>query len=765
MTPAVLTTPNIPDQAVFDRRRIGALAPILLAIAVLIAYWNVPGNAFAFDDVHVIEQNDAIRSLGNIPRFFADSHTSSALAVNADYRPVLTASYAVNYAMSGGVIDGKHFDSWHWTSILIHFVNAWCVFLLGRRLLGSLGLAPIPGLSTRAGDVVALGAALIFAVHPVSAAAVNYISARSSSLTTMFILLSLLRYLAGLAAPRQRWNFVASLGFFVLAVLTKIEGISLFGAVILAEVLLNPATRDIPILKRAARRSSLLRIAPFAIAAALLVWLWYNRTLILNATRGGTGVTALDYFVTQLRAWWYYVGKIFAPVHLIADYPNYPRSTWAAVLHLQDKRPFIALAGWLIVGGFALLMSRRAPAVCFLILCFFVFLAPHSSFIPLFEPVNEHRPYLMDSTVIMLLCAALGLVFSRITKASRVPVAAVCLILAVILVPVTRQRNTVWRSALSLWGDTVAKDPESDRAHVNLGVALAAAGKIDQAEAHYREAIRLDPSYHYSHSNLAQVLVQRGDIRGAMVEHDLAVKVGPAFETPYFLRGEFRAQLRDIPGAAEDFQTCVRLSSSPFKALAAAAEALLRLGRDREAQPYIIRGQAMNSRAFQKEREDSRRLMGPADPMGQIADAMSWLDRGRLFEAQWCVKEALRMDPANPYAQLSMGMILDGQASEAEAAAWYDRSVKEHPRLPDPLHFRGSFHATHKRWEPAIADFRAALEIDPASLRDHAALIETFSAMGEPRKADEEAARVDVVNGAAIDQERAVFRARVFKRK
>ncbi len=758
-------TPNIPDDAVLDRRRIGALAPILLAIAVLIAYWNVPGNAFAFDDLHVIEQNAAIRDLGNIPRFFTDSHTSSALAVNADYRPIPTIPYAINYAISGGVIDGNHFDSWHWTSIIIHFVNAWCVFLLGRRLLGSLSLAPIPGLSPRVGDVVALGAALIFAVHPASAAAVNYISARSSSLTTMFILLGLLRYLAGLAAPEHRWNFLLSVGLFALAVLTKIEGVSLLGAVVLAEFLLNPATRDIPILKRTLRRSSLIRLAPFVITAAFLVWLWYNRTLILNATRGGVGISALDYFVTQLRAWWYYVGKVFAPIHLVADYPSYPRSTWAAVTHLQDWRPLIALGGWLVVGGAALFLSRRVPTVSFLILCFFAFLAPHSSFVPLFEPVNEHRPYLMDSTVILLVCAAIGWILSRISKVPRVPVAAVCVVLAVILLPITRQRNAVWRNALTLWGDTVAKVPESDRAHVNLGVALAAEGKIDQAEAHYREAIRLDPTYHYSHSNLAQVLIQRGDIKGAMAEHDLAVKVGAAFETPYFLRGEFRAQLRDVPGAAEDFQTCVRLSSAPFQALAAAAECLLRLGRDREAQPYIARGQALNSRAFQKEREAYRALMGPGEPMGQIADAMSWLDRGRLFEAQWCVNEALRMDPANPYAQLSMGMILDGQGNESEAAAWYERSVKEHPKLPDPLHFRGSFHATHKRWEPAIADFRAALEIDPGSIRDHAALIEVFTAMGEPRKANEEAAKVDILNGAALDHERAVFRARVFKGK
>src|SRR5262249_8970507 len=65
-------------------------------------------------------------------------------------------------------------------------------------------------------------------------------------------------------------------------------------------------------------------------------------------------------------------------------------------------------------------------------------------------------------------------------------------------------------------------------AHYNLGCALEAKGRLDQAIARYREAIRLKKEYAEAHCNLGGALRQQGEFREALEElrrgHQLAAR-------------------------------------------------------------------------------------------------------------------------------------------------------------------------------------------------------------------------------------------------
>jgi hypothetical protein len=77
-------------------------AACLAALALLFAaYSNHFQNAFHFDDSHVIVDNLYIRGLSQIPRYFVDATTFSSLPTNATYRPVLSATYAIDYWLAG----------------------------------------------------------------------------------------------------------------------------------------------------------------------------------------------------------------------------------------------------------------------------------------------------------------------------------------------------------------------------------------------------------------------------------------------------------------------------------------------------------------------------------------------------------------------------------------------------------------------------------------------------------------------------------------
>src|SRR5262249_38320345 len=74
---------------------------VLLAIAIGSAYAPAFPGAFHFDDWHVIQDNPHVRRLASIPRFFVDPDTTTVLHENKDLRPVLMATFAINYAVSG----------------------------------------------------------------------------------------------------------------------------------------------------------------------------------------------------------------------------------------------------------------------------------------------------------------------------------------------------------------------------------------------------------------------------------------------------------------------------------------------------------------------------------------------------------------------------------------------------------------------------------------------------------------------------------------
>src|SRR3954469_1040974 len=80
-----------------------ALAAVLCLGLLVAAYGGFFSNAFQFDDSHVLVNNLYLRSLANVPRFFADARTSSALPANQAYRPLVSLTLAVDYRLAHGL--------------------------------------------------------------------------------------------------------------------------------------------------------------------------------------------------------------------------------------------------------------------------------------------------------------------------------------------------------------------------------------------------------------------------------------------------------------------------------------------------------------------------------------------------------------------------------------------------------------------------------------------------------------------------------------
>ena len=76
-------------------------------------------------------------------------------------------------------------------------------------------------------NTAAILISLCFAIHPMNAEAVDWISARSSGMYTFFYLFSLIQYIKYLHTNNQIKHLVICCLFFILSLLTKAQAVTL----------------------------------------------------------------------------------------------------------------------------------------------------------------------------------------------------------------------------------------------------------------------------------------------------------------------------------------------------------------------------------------------------------------------------------------------------------------------------------------------------------------------------------------------------------
>ena len=182
----------------------------LAALVAAAAYQPALFVGFTSDDFFILDrvraQGGVQHALAYFERGFFDY-----------YRPLAFVSHALDWQLWG-----MHAAGFHLTNVVLHAVATALVFAIGRRLLDR---------------TPALVAALLFALHPASHEAVYWIAARFDLLATTFMLASLL-----LLWRDETWSYVAGVGCFAVALLSKESALSL--PVIAAGVDVIIARRD-----------------------------------------------------------------------------------------------------------------------------------------------------------------------------------------------------------------------------------------------------------------------------------------------------------------------------------------------------------------------------------------------------------------------------------------------------------------------------------------------------------------------------------------
>jgi len=519
-------------------------AALLLIVVTGAVYYNSLRNEFLYDDLETIVHAQRPGGRG------AFTELRRLLGGRPAYRPVRSASYAFDYALSG-------LNPWgyHLTNIAIHAASATLVFLIAQTLFSRL--------------TPALFAAILFAVHPIQTEAVTYLSGRRDVLSGLLVLLGFYMFLRYRRTGRAGY-LVLVLLLYPLAFFSKESGIILpllcFSYDLVSRIRVTgprgglPSVRELCAGAWAAFREMRWLYLPLVVLAgglAYYVLFLVRGTWVRTYYGGSLWFTGL----TMARVFLHYIKLLIFPVTLNADYSYnaFPVTTawtdpgaWMAVLIL----------GALGYGILNCLASR--PLVAFGAIWFFVALLPVSQIIPHHEMMAERFLYVPSVGWVLAVAAVCDPLMGRSRSAPVIYAAGVVILLVLALRTVWR--NTDWKDDLTLWSKTVQVAPHSARARNNLGGAYLRRGQFALAQEQLEAALRITPDFSTAHANLGKIHLDRGDLALAERALQVAIHLNKRDVIPCLWLGAVLVRMGRIPEAEQQFRAA--LARPPYDAYA-----------------------------------------------------------------------------------------------------------------------------------------------------------------------------------------------------
>ena len=408
-------------------------------------------------------------------------------------RPLSYFTFWLNRQIGGGDPLGYHLFN-----LALHLGAVLLAWRCLRQLLGN-----------RAGWI----AAMIFAVHPIQAEAVNYVWARPILLAALLCFASLAAWLDG-----RRWVAVL---WFAGALLAKEE----CAAFPLFLVWLEWRQR-----KQVAWKPVTAMMALALAAGVRVIW----ATAVTPGAVAGVqaGITPWKYLLAQGPVILRYLQLVVMPYGYTVD-PDPRVAAW------------LAAAAWatLIVGG-ALLVWRRAGRERFAtwFAAGLILLIPSSSIFPAADLAADRRMYLPMFAV----AAAAAVLLEPVRLRWVVPA---------LLVLFSVQRTVVWMSEESLWREAVDRAPDKVRPKIQLARALPAAKALELLGKAGVEH-PTDPAIP---AETGRILLTEGQAGAALEEFGRALALSPSDARYVNNRGAALLALAQYEAARHDFQHALEL--------------------------------------------------------------------------------------------------------------------------------------------------------------------------------------------------------------
>lgn len=627
----------------------------LLVLATAATFWPVVRCDFInYDDPDYVTANATVQgglTGAGVIWAFTTAHV-------ANWHPLTWLSHMLDCQLFG-----LNAFAHHAMNLLIHIASTVLLFLLLRRMTGALWRSAI--------------AAALFALHPLRVESVAWVAERKDTLATLFWLLTVWAY-AHYVNTRSVAGFRWVVLFFALGLMAKPMLVTLPFALLLL---------DYWPLGRLNLRRTLNAWRPLVVEKwPLFLLALISSVVTFLAQKGGGTVATVTQLSLEARlgnvivSYARYLAKLFWPVDLAVIYP-YP-AAWPAwqVAAALGMLVLISVGVWLA--------ANRRP---YLLVGWLWFVG---TLVPVIGLVQVGRQSLADRyTYIPMIGLGVMLVWGAadlLTRIRRGPFLGGALAILVLTACAlgTRHQLAYWKDSLTLFTRTLAVTQNNALAHNNLGTALAALGRRDEALLQYAEAVRLQPADPVMRNNYGAALAKAGQVVAAVEHYLAALEAKPDFDEAHNNLGaafvalgrldeavaHFRAALAARPNyaeahnnlggalamqqkhaeALEHYAAAIRLTPNVAGAHLNYALSLEKLGRADESLARFGEAFRLDPKSFE-----------PAYHLGR-----SLVQRGRFAEAVPPLSAAAQARPGHARARFYLG--------KAEARSGQSASGRAH---------------------------------------------------------------------------------------
>ncbi|MEW6668811.1 MAG: tetratricopeptide repeat protein [Thermodesulfobacteriota bacterium] len=462
---------------------------LALTLGILAVYGQVRDHEFiTYDDHEYVVENPHVRyglSWDGIPWAFASVHASN-------WHPLTWLSHMLDCELYGLNPSGHH-----WNNLLLHLVNSMLLFLLLRRLTGAVWRSYL--------------VAALFALHPLHVESVAWVAERKDLLAGFFWILSLWAY-AGYAERGGRLGYALGLLLFLAGLLAKPMLVTLPFVFLLLDFW--------PLGRHYHEKGILLEKVPFfflSLASSVVTFLVQERWGSVSVQ-----ISLSERIANAVLSYALYLVKMALPYPLSFFYPH-PLDSIAA---------FQILGVLLPLAGITYLAFRFSSKIPYLTLGWLWYLGTLVPVIGLVQ-VGSHAmadryTYIpLVGPFIVLSWGTADLMRKWIFLKGPMRLLWACWV-AILMILSGYQVGT-WKDSATLYTHSIRVTHGNPVAHMNLGNVFARQGRLDEAEWHIREALKMKPDYAAAHNNLANVLVRRGRIKEGILHYQEALRIQPDF--------------------------------------------------------------------------------------------------------------------------------------------------------------------------------------------------------------------------------------------
>ncbi len=472
---------------------------VIIAVFGFVVYFTGLHNPFIGDDIPQIVNNPLIHSLSHVGKFFNGgtffhSYNPTSLSSN-DYRPLMTTSYALIYALFG--LRAVYF---HVFQLLVFLGSVFLLYKVFCRFFQ---------------PQLALVFALIFLVHPLNSQSVFYAAALQDTLYFFFGLLALWLLI--------RFSTVKSLiGValcILLSLLAKETGVIF---VVLAGLYLFWFDRR--------------RLLPFMGIISIPVVAYVVLRLHAVGLTGFNQVAPIDRLnlgqrlLTAPSVVWFYFEKLIFPWKLASGY----YWTVTSFSFMRTVLPFIgdaAIVTGIVLGG--LYTRRIAPndrtsqrMYWLFAACIVLGIVPYLQLVPL--DMTACDTWFMVSMIGVFGLAAV--MFCSIQHKVRAEIFIPIILIVLCLLGIrTALRGTEWSSVPSLGRHDIAATSDNYAAYISLADYYIKQGGYKAAEGYSMSAVRTNPTPR-AYSDLGVSYHLLGDDSDAMRNYQKGLTYGGVLE-------------------------------------------------------------------------------------------------------------------------------------------------------------------------------------------------------------------------------------------